>query len=463
MVQRFAPSMARSRCQRTQPAIPTLDTVVSRLAIVPKKRKTLVFLGPGVPITFGGGSGCQSELSDMLKDVFWKAQRGNVNIYGIDPSGYRGYENATAERLVRQGRANGIDTQRVANSAARLRHDFLEILADNTGGRAVIDTDAIEESIDAIFEEDGSYYLVGYETSNGKPDGKFRRIQVKVNVPGATVRTRSGFWATRSGELTSTRDKETPSSLDLGLTGLDNPAGLPLRATATPIGPAGSAGAPREVDVAVVLTVRVPSPKQAVAETVTVVRNVYDADNRTGPPVQETVKLTLQPESGDDLRYDVRQHLRLAPGRYQIRLNAHSTLLDRGGTVYADVEVPDFSQFALVMTPIVLSVKGEIAEPTTTRDFSPGEHVTAFVRVVQGGAGALVPVAFATQVLDQRSAVVSETAGQLAADAFGADRTATYEFALPLEGRTHGPHLLSISAKLPDGRTFRRDLVFRVQ
>lgn len=477
MVQRFAPSMARSRCLRAQPVIPTLDTVVSRLAIVPQKRKTLIFLGPGVPLTFGGlGPGCQSELSDIMKDVFWKAQRGNVNIYGIDPSGYRGYENALVDRMVRQGRASGIDSQQMASSAARVRHDFLQAVAENTGGRAVIDTDGITEAVDAIFDEDGSYYLVGYQTSNGKPDGKFRRVQVKVSVPGATVRTRSGYWATRAGALTTSREKETPTSLDLGLTGMESPAGLPLRAIATPVGPADPSGASHDADVAVVLTVRMPSPKQAASETLTIVRNVYDADNHTGPPARETVTLTLQPGSGDDLRYDVRQHLRLAPGRYQIRLNGHSALLDRGGTVYADVEVPDFSGAAILLTPIVLGTApdGDPARadglaailpivPTTARDFAPNEHATAYVRLMQGGTGALLGVTISTQVLDQHSTVVAESTVALAPDAFGAARTAAYQFEVPLEGRSHGPHLLSISARLPDGRTARRDLVFRVR
>ena len=477
MVQRFAPSMARTRCQRTQPAIPTLDTVVARLAIVPQRRKTLIFLGPGVPISFGVGGGCQSELSEMMKDLFWKAQRGNVNIYGIDPLGYQGYEDALVQRMIRQGRANGLDTQRVASNAARLRHDFLEVVADNTGGRAVVNTDNIEQSVDAIFDEDGSYYLVGYQTSNGKPDGKFRRVQVKVNVPGATVRTRSGYWATRAGGLTATRENENPTTLDLGLAGMESPTGLPLRAAATPVGPAATgAGSAREADVAIVLTVRVPSPKQAAPETLTIVRNVYDADNHTGPPAQDIIKTTLAPTAGDDLRYDVWQHLRLAPGRYQIRLNAHSAVLDRGGTVYADVEVPDFSQSAITLTPIVLGAKaaGDTPRadalasilpivPTTARDFSPSEHVTAYLRVVQGGTGAIGPVALSVQVLDPHSAVVFETSNRLAADAFDAGRTAAYQLDLPLEGRSHGPHLLSISAKLPDGRTSRRDFVFRVR
>src|SRR5205823_1387214 len=52
LVQQFAPSMARSRCARAQPAIPALDTVVARLATVPNRRKTLILVSPGVPFAF---------------------------------------------------------------------------------------------------------------------------------------------------------------------------------------------------------------------------------------------------------------------------------------------------------------------------------------------------------------------------------------------------------------------------
>jgi VWFA-related protein len=476
MIQRFAPSMARTRCQRMQPAIPTLDTVVARLATVPQRRKTLIFLGPGVGLAFGSGSGCQNELSDLVKEMFWKAQRGNVNIYGVDPFGMRGYENSVSDRMVRTGRGAGLDTQRVANSAAQLRHDFLKLVAENTGARAVVDTDAVEESLDAIFDEDGSYYLVGYERTAGKPDGKFHKLQVRVTVPDATVRTRSGFWATHDGRVATAKDNEAPSSHDLGLTGMEESPALPLRIVATPIGLANPGTAGRDADIAVTLTVRVPAPKQPATETVTLVRNIYDADNHAGPPSQETVTLNLQPGGSDDRRYDVFQRLRLAPGRYQVRLNAHSRLIDRGGTAYADLEVPDFTQASLSVPPVVLGAAPDGGQsrtdpladilpivPTTARDFSPSEHITAFVRLMQGGTSPVVPVSMSSQVLDQHSAVVWEKTDVIPAAAFAAGRSAPYTFALPLEGRSHGPHLLSISAQGALGRVVRRDLVFRVR
>ena len=66
-------------------------------------------------------------------------------------------------------------------------------------------TDNIEGEIDRIFAEDGSYYLVGYQSSNNRSDGKFRSVKVSVkNRSGLEVRARSGYFAPKPGELART-------------------------------------------------------------------------------------------------------------------------------------------------------------------------------------------------------------------------------------------------------------------
>jgi VWFA-related protein len=476
MAQQFAPSMARSRCMRAQPLIPAIDTVVSRLATVPNRRKTLIVLSPGAPFTFGGGSGCQSVLFDELKDVFWKAQRGNVNIHGVDPGGFRGYEDYFADQMMRTGRGTGLGTQDFAHRDAKLRHDFLQMTAENTGGRAVIDTDAIEPAIDAIFEEDGSYYLVGYETANGKPDGKFRKIDVKVNRPGTTVRSRSGYWATREGALVTTRESEVPTANDLGLTGMMSAPGLPLRVSVMPIGPAAASSGSRDVDVAIVLSVRLPAPAKSPAEILTVIRNVYDADGKPGPPTQESTKVTVPVSSSDAAGYDVLSRLRLAPGRYQLRLNAHSSAVDRSGSVFADLEVPDFVQSALTLSALALgaapadpATRLDVLAgllpiiPTSSREFAASEHVLAFLRIFQGTSSPPANVDVSVEILDVHDISVFKAAAQIPSDAFGQSRAASHQLELPLAGLTHGPYLLTITARTANGRTARRDSVFRVR
>ena len=152
-------------------------------------------------------------------------------------------------------------------------------MAGYTGASATVNSDEIETGIDRIFTEASSYYLLGYQTSNGKPDGKYRKVEVKVKRPGTTVRTRSGYFAPK--DTGAARDaKDTPAVNDLGLVGLMNSPALPLRAAAVPVALSGQG---RDADVAVVLSVRMPSPRGPVPEAVTVVRESVRQRRARGP------------------------------------------------------------------------------------------------------------------------------------------------------------------------------------
>ena len=53
----------------------------------------------------------------------------------------------------------------------------------------------MEESVRPILDESSAYYLLGFQTSDVKPDGRFHLITVKVNRPDVQVRTRKGYYA----------------------------------------------------------------------------------------------------------------------------------------------------------------------------------------------------------------------------------------------------------------------------
>src|SRR5579885_256248 len=101
------------------------------------------------------------------------ARRNNVTIYAI-----------------------GLLGEEQPSSAAMARED-LEELTQATGGRAWFpgSTRAIAAVTPEIAHEIRNQYIIGYKPLDLTKDGKFRTITVDVNVPGASVRTRPGYFA----------------------------------------------------------------------------------------------------------------------------------------------------------------------------------------------------------------------------------------------------------------------------
>jgi len=98
-----------------------------------------------------------------------------------------------------------IRTQRETIWGERTHEQDFELrkLATETGGRAFF-PGALHELTgiyDHIANELGHQYSLGYESSNISLDGTFRRIAVRLSVPGVTLRTRSGYIAERGAVL----------------------------------------------------------------------------------------------------------------------------------------------------------------------------------------------------------------------------------------------------------------------
>jgi Ca-activated chloride channel homolog len=71
---------------------------------------------------------------------------------------------------------------------------YLSELAENSGGVMLDGMTDLEYAFAQVARELASQYSIGYYSSNAKHDGKFRKIQVKVNKPGLVVRTKKGYF-----------------------------------------------------------------------------------------------------------------------------------------------------------------------------------------------------------------------------------------------------------------------------
>jgi len=117
-----------------------------------------------------------------------------------------GEDNASVERLdhlVRFAQQNGVLIYGIGllsgegeKEAALAKRD-LDALTQATGGEVFYPKELSE--VDGIAEyvahELRSQYTIAYDPTDQSQDGKYRRIRVEVNVPGAKVLARTGYYA----------------------------------------------------------------------------------------------------------------------------------------------------------------------------------------------------------------------------------------------------------------------------
>jgi len=78
----------------------------------------------------------------------------------------------------------------------------LRALSQETGGRVfhVDDPAQLPAIYQQVADELASQYFLSYVSKNGKRDGQWRRIQVRIDRPNVTARTKSGYYAPKSSQ-----------------------------------------------------------------------------------------------------------------------------------------------------------------------------------------------------------------------------------------------------------------------
>jgi hypothetical protein len=73
--------------------------------------------------------------------------------------------------------------------------DTLFVLAANTGGNAVVNTNDLAGALRRVADTVSTYYLLGYYSSNTKFNGEYRTIEVRLREGNRRVDARPGYFA----------------------------------------------------------------------------------------------------------------------------------------------------------------------------------------------------------------------------------------------------------------------------
>jgi VWFA-related protein len=135
-----------------------------------------------------GPAFADADLARELSELTRGANRANATIYTIDPRGLSGGPDLS-ENL----------SPTVWQDYIRKAHDSLRVLAENTGGFAVVDQNDLSGALKKIDADTSDYYMLAYYPTNPDPLKRTRQIEVRVTRKGLTV------WSRRSYALKPTK------------------------------------------------------------------------------------------------------------------------------------------------------------------------------------------------------------------------------------------------------------------
>ena len=158
-----------------------------------------------------------SAMMQDLRRVIQTASRFNASVYSVDPRGLAAFEFDMDQPQI---------SYRTDQRALRFTQDTLRVLAEETGGRAIVNQNDLRPGLQQMLDDASGYYLLGYNSSAAPTDGEFHEIEVRLKRPGLRVRAREGYWAVTVRDVErslTTRAHEPPKAVDVALAALAEP------------------------------------------------------------------------------------------------------------------------------------------------------------------------------------------------------------------------------------------------
>jgi VWFA-related protein len=371
-----------------------LRRVSDELEPIRGRRKVIVLVGDaGAGIARSADIGTLN-LGPALQDFQASAARASVVLYAINPR----YAFALDEMVV----AESAEDRTRQMSAVRDVETGLQTIAATAGGWALVRSNLFEDGVNRLLAESRSYYVIGY-TSPAPHDGKFHRISVSVRRPDVVVRARTGYMAPKP----STTGIAPTAALDRLIAAPLQSPGLNLRMVATPVPSRSRAGS------AVLLVTEVDGNDVSGAPGLEVKAVALDMRGRIR--ATDNVEVALPPHAaGGDRWIRFASSLQLGPGRWQLRIAARRADGRAEGSVFVEIEVPDFTR-DLVLGGLVIATPGRAGVVGANR--IPPELPSVPVAALELPAGMAVRAVLPLRVgARQRSASVRVRTNLVRAD-----------------------------------------------
>ena len=470
MVRARASAILEQAISITTDTLATLESLVHSSSQVPG-RKLAFFLSDGFFLDMD-----RSDVIDRLRRITDSAARSGVVIYTLDMRGLStGFPDASADVAFDiSGRLSRVNMGELSAS-----QDALRTLAGDTGGRALLNTNALDKGLAKALDETSRYYLLAWkpDQSAGRRE-KFRRIKISIkDRPDLSVLVRNGFYEVPAEQPTTGRSKTKPKSKAAADLSPDED----LRAALDSLYPRREL--PTSLSVGYVNV-----PKGGTVTTAAIEIDPEDAglsagDNTLSPGIDvlEVVlddkgksvssfkdQLTFTPTNTAHIRHPAiysRQFV-LAPGLYEVRVAARDRKDGRTGSAVEWIEIPDIAGGKFALSSLYIGER-KAGETGTNGDSAAPQQETpkpvessvdhrfdrmSYLRFVTfiynaSRAGNLLPsVGLQVRITRDNKAILSTPLHKITVDGTADLARIPYAAEVPLKGLTPGRYLLKVTA-----------------
>ncbi len=344
-----------------------LEEAAKRYGALPEKKALIWFTADA------GGSGTDNIA--WLRSASNAAVRSNVSIYPVDVRGLKatvpGGDASTAS--VRgsgmfSGRQQNTERDRFTGS-----QDTLVTVAEETGGKALIDNNDLGAGVTLAKGDLRSYYVLGFYSSDDRRDGKYRKIDVKLSPKiNATLDYRSGYYADAEFKVLGSagREKQLQDAMLLG----DPMTDLPLAVEINWF----RKGSEWFVPVAVKIPgTEIPLRKKGSTEETTTFDFLGEVRNAKGAQVallRDNIKMRLRDEQAGKLKSQnllYETGFRLPPGPYRLKMLVRENETGKMGTYERVFEIPQYGASDLSRSSLVLTAQRETASMSAVAAAKP--------------------------------------------------------------------------------------------
>ncbi len=373
-----------TRGSRALMTLALAGNIIDSLKSLPGRKNMVLFSGglpifdstqsqvlvDGAPISVQETHALSSSVSYLIQQLTDRASRAGVAVNTMDVRGLKAQRGVSSftdpGNEGKSGLGNfsteGQNAGRVPDFArldnggldALTGHQGLEALSDATGGVTVTNTNNFSEGLDRVLAR-SSYYLLAYKPTEPF-DGKFHKLQIKVDRSGAKVYTRVGYVAKAEDTGAKPLTKEQ----------------LVIKAAMAPL-------AKRDVNVSGAIQYRFVPDNRAVIDvdlridagklefqqdangkyhtTLDVVGFVLNRLGKADSGFSQTLNANLTAEEYkralvNGIGYT--GQLELTPGSYQLRVAVREADTGKLGTLSRYLEVPDMSKKRYTMSSVFL-------------------------------------------------------------------------------------------------------------